>query len=288
MVPQAYLKGWADGQNRVRVFDGRAGRTFITDTKNAAVRSKIYTIQLDDGSEDAGLEGASAQAENDLIAVIRDLRSGQWPLTSEGRVLIANFIALQIARAPWIPEATEQMIREVTAMSEQMESAMDQMRADLSPSEYERRATTTTVPRVPGSGPSYTLDEFVAVHRFPTLRALAASVNLIEPLAHVQFTLLEAREEEFFTTDQPIVHWAPEGQPEWMGTGLLTAERSTLPISPHLCLEFRVPDEGDELDARRILHPFQVALVNQRTFRDASRHIVMRPGQPYFGFEFPD
>jgi Protein of unknown function (DUF4238) len=287
VVPQSYLKAWADDRNQVTVFDGRTGRSFTTDTKNAAVRAKQYVICLPDGTEDNGLEDQFARAEGDLIGVIRDLRAGIWPLTNEGRSLIGNFIALQIARAPGIPEATERMIGEVSEMANKVEAAMERMKRDLPPDEYEQQAKAWSRMGAISSGESYTLDEFLEMHRYPTLGALDAMADLVEPIAHLKFTLLESQQEEFLTSDQPVAHWAIPGQPAWMGTGLLNAEKSTLPISPNLCLQFEVPDASDvNLDNHRRIPPIEVARINQQTARCASRHIVMRPGFDYLGFNF--
>lgn len=288
VVPQAYLKAWADDHNRVGVFDGRTGKSFTTDTKNAAVRSKLYTMRLPDGSERDDLEAVFAEVEGQLIEVIRSLHSGQWPLTAEGRSLIANFIALQIARAPSILETTHRMVDEVTEMAEKMQVAMDNTKTEMSPDEYAEHVATMSRVNDLSSGPSYTLDEFVELHRYPTLGALSAMADFVEPIANLKFTLLESPEGEFLTSDQPVAHWAPPGQPESMGTGLLTAERSTLPISPHLCLQFQVPeDEDDELDAQRAVTRLEAAVINSQTCRSASRHIVMRCDREYFGFQFP-
>lgn len=288
VVPQAYLKAWADDHNRVRVFDGRTGRSFTTDTKNAAVRSKLYTLRLPDGSEWDDLEAMFAEVEGSLIEVIRSLHSGQWPLTAEGRSLIANFIALQIARAPSIPETTHRMIDEVTEMAEKMQAAMDSAKAEMSPDEYTEHVAAMSRVDTLSSGPSYTLDEFVEHHRYPTLGALAAMADFVEPIANLKFTLLESPEGEFLTSDQPVAHWAPSGQPEWRGTGLLTAEKSTLPISPHVCLQFQVPKDKDgERDAYCAVTRLEAALINSQTCRSASRHIVMRCDREYLGFQFP-
>lgn len=288
VVPQAYLKAWADDSNRVRVFDGRTGKSFTTDTKNAAVRSKLYTMRLPDGSERDDLEAVFAEVEGQLIEVIRSLHSGQWPLTPEGRSLIANFIALQIARAPSILETTHRMVEEVTEMADEMQMAMDNMKSVMSPDEYTEHVAAMTRVNGLSSGPSYTVDEFVELHRYPTLGALSAMAEFVEPIANLKFTLLESREGEFLTSDQPVAHWAAPGQPEWMGTGLLTAQKSTLPISPLLCLQFQVPEDGDrELDDHRSVSRIEAALINSQTCGSASRHIVMRCDHQYLGLRFP-
>lgn len=73
-----------------------------------------------------------------------------------------------------------------------------------------------------------------------------------------------------------------------MGTGLLTAQKSTLPISPNPCLQFQVPeDEEADLDSRREMTRREVALVNQQTSRSALMHIVMRRDRRYLGSTFP-
>lgn len=289
VVPQAYLRAWADNRNQIVVYDGRADHIFTADTKNAAVRTKLYTLDLDDGTETDELERLFAQVEGPISEGIRSLRDGTWPMSPDERYLIANFIALQLARAPGIPEATEQMMAQVTEMAAKMQSAMSQMKAETSPEEYAAYGAQMDRMRAVSDNPSYSLEEFQELHRHPTLLALNGVVDLVDPIAHLDYTLLESDGEEFLTSDQPVAHWPLPGQPAWMSTGLLNAQKSTLPISPHLCIQFEVPADVTAAgsDYRRRVASLEVARINQRTFLAASRHVVMRPGVKYLGFNFP-
>ena len=251
-------------------------RPFLTNVSNVAVRSNFYDIEFPDGTSSDVIEKAMARIEGEIKPVLDEIRSGCWPLSADSRAIIANFIALQMGRGPSMRASVERAFDEIESKGRDMR---DHMRAlqENDPDEYKRRAEVHSRLNSVADGPAIPIDALPDIRRALPLSAFKTSADLVNLLASHSWTLLESDTAAFITSDQPVVLWSPKGFPEFLGVGIMTAERLTIPLSPRLCLELRmsVPDDEGLLtpgaDQRRSVSPVEVSEINRATARGASR-----------------
>jgi hypothetical protein len=215
--------------------------------------------------------------------VLDEIRSGTWPLSTESRAIIANFVALQMGRGPSMRASVERAFDEVEMKGRAMR---DHMRAlqENAPNEYARRSELHSSLNSMADGPTIPIAALPDLRRALPLSAFKTSADLVNLLASHRWTLLESDGAAFITSDQPVALWPPEGSPAFLGVGIMTADRLTIPISPTLCLELRmsVPDDEELLtpgtDQQRSVSLREVSEINRMTARGAHSHLILAPG----------
>lgn len=96
------------------------------------------------------------------------------------------------------------------------------------------------------------------------------------------WTLLEATEGVFSTCDQPVTFWPHFTDPFPQPVGLLTAERTTFPLSPGLTLQIRTPTEeehevpSDERQHRRTVDLDELYWMNAMVTEHAHSNVSAR------------
>lgn len=98
-VPQFYLRGFADENEKIRTVVLPGTRRYTTLTKGTAATNHFYAIEGHPDGKDA-FEKTLAEVEADAAGVFRTVASGTWPLEPEDRAILACFIALQSVRGP--------------------------------------------------------------------------------------------------------------------------------------------------------------------------------------------
>jgi hypothetical protein len=283
VAPAMYLGAWANDRNQVRARTTGASQPFLTNVSNVAVRSNFYDIKFPDGTSSDMVETAMARIEGEIKPALDEIRSGCWPLSAESRAITANFIALQIGRGPSLRASVERAFDEVESKGRAMRDHMRELQ-DNDPDEYARRAEMHRRLNPVADGPAVPIDALPDLRRALPLSAFKTSADLVSLLASHTWTLLESNTAAFVTSDQPVALWPPKGLPAFLGVGIMTAERLTIPISPRLCLELRmsVPDDEGLLtpgaDQRRSVSPEEVAAINRTTARGAHSHVIFAPG----------
>lgn len=98
VVPQFYLRGFADGEKLTTVrLPG--DQRFTQVVRKAASETNFYALEGHEGGEDA-FEKALASVEGETAGVFDSVVRGVWPLPSDDRTALAYFVALQAVRGP--------------------------------------------------------------------------------------------------------------------------------------------------------------------------------------------
>ena len=287
VAPVSYLSGWANDRHQVQVINKATEKGHVSNVKNVAVRSKFYTLFPPDGTESNLVEDAMSKVEGAGAAVLSELREGTWPLSIESRVVLANLIAVQLNRGPGHRESLDRFLDQLTERMKTMKAHMEDLRAN-DPEKFKRisdhEGRMAELTRATGDGGNgMTLDELEAIRWQTPFTTLQASAGLVETVASMHWTLLGPEQGEFTTCDQPVVLWPDPKIPPIYGVGLVTALRTTFPISRCHCLELTAPsDEEAELppverQSRRTVPAEEVLLVNSMTTARAHTDVVMHP-----------
>lgn len=98
-VPQFLLREFTRGKSsQIHVFDKRTGRTFVTNTKNAAAESRFY--DFDEGGSTVSLEPVMTSMESVAAPLLHRIvaeESVGW-ISPHDRAHIALFVGLQLTR----------------------------------------------------------------------------------------------------------------------------------------------------------------------------------------------
>ena len=99
-VPQLLLKAFAHGKRKqVYVFDKLTDETFRTGTRNIAGEKGFYDVNAGGGV--VSIDPALSKLEDQAAVVLNQIRGAQSlrTLTSEGKTVLAMFIAVQHLRS---------------------------------------------------------------------------------------------------------------------------------------------------------------------------------------------
>jgi hypothetical protein len=132
VVPRSYLRAWADEDDFVGVLDVQTRERKRLPISNVAVRSDANTFEMIDVGPSDEWEVEIGEIENLAAPILRSIVVDEtWPLDDEPRGIVANFIALQTARAPWLRRSMNETSTEVARMMQSIIAAQpdDQLRA---------------------------------------------------------------------------------------------------------------------------------------------------------------
>lgn len=121
ITPRGYLNAWAaDGLIDAHPASSAAPPRRIS-VRDAGVRSHFYSVQRDDGTYNTSVEVDLSRFESQAIPALRDI-DGHWPLTGADRVVVSEFVALQMARGPhwrtWITDLGTSSLANMKASGE--------------------------------------------------------------------------------------------------------------------------------------------------------------------------
>lgn len=124
VVPQFYLRRFADDQKMVREWDVGTQQRSEVPVKHATVIRDLYTTDHKNGGELDAFENILGMIESNAARVMREiLDEGHWPLTDRPRQRLSLWIAAQYLRTP--------------RFRDYMESQMNQVRSSLDGSSIE-------------------------------------------------------------------------------------------------------------------------------------------------------
>jgi Protein of unknown function (DUF4238) len=102
-VNESYLRGFADDDGFLTGVELPGDARFPISVGDATVRKNFYVVRLPDGSESDQAEDDFGQVESDAAVAIRTLIEDRaWPIPSDVRTRIAEWVALQYLRVPWV------------------------------------------------------------------------------------------------------------------------------------------------------------------------------------------
>jgi hypothetical protein len=273
----------ADNNDRLRVIDPVKNVDRIISTKSAAVRTEFYTFDTDDGPSDA-VEVAISRIESRAAPVFVAIDAGEWPLREEDRAVLANFLAVQLARQPGIRAGMERGLEEVMKMTAKLIAGSPESLRRAAEYVYGESAGDDQLAELREA----LLEDFgVEMHRNVWAQAFADNAPFfVQPIMDMTWALVETSGTEFITTDQPVVHWRWPDDASSMPIGLFNAQYTSFPISRTRLLrcgfcfddDWHLVPRGD--DPHLVIGDEGVRVINDQTARSAYQSIFVHPDAP--------
>ena len=227
-VPQAYLRGFATSQERIRVVPlDRSRSPYISSIKNVAAQNHFHTV---DGFEEPdAFEKVLSEVEGQALGTIRGFANGEFPPSEENRWAFAHYMALQSVRGPDTRRTTEHlratMVRmEVGAGGRKNVGSWirKNLGFDPSPKQEDRVWAEATQP----GGPPIGFDNLTHIQN-----TVETAIELTPYLATRPWTLVRFDRRSLITSDAPIsLIRRPDDEP-WKGVGYATAWCVTFPLT---------------------------------------------------------
>ncbi|NEB03753.1 DUF4238 domain-containing protein [Streptomyces sp. SID13726] len=253
-VPQSYLARFGRG-DMVRVRRRCPPKTHLSNVKNVAAETGLYTITDENGAPSTAIEQELSGLEGQALAALRRIdESGMPPAAgTDDRELLCLYLAVQMARTP--RKRTGPLFgRNVTDYADGREVDLALMTEYLThkhlghpPRKAEAQGAFDYYhgTRAMNGGNDPTHDEAVAV--------TFSSVTVCIPHYRARHWRLEtSRKPIFLTSDAPLVLWRPETPRDaYEGFGLENAEEIRFPVSPTAQLVL-VHDDGPSVEEVRL------------------------------------
>lgn len=251
LVPQFYLRSFADAEGRVRVVERASGHEFTSGAANVFGERDYYTVSSVNAEEDPRLiEGLYSKVEGVAASIFEQLREGDFPLDVQRRSEFASFMALQVSRG--------RMFRDFMGrVTDEMGRMMLRMAADAPEGCWEAwRAEWEASPEGPAPPPPLSDRDRRMLREGKSFRITPSREHVIEmSFAHLQemtfvlmamtWRLVVFPEPWLFSSEHPLSYWREPSRMERMyGIGPATADEVRLPISPTRTLVLTRPEPG--------------------------------------------
>ena len=254
LLPQFYMRAFADDTGRVRVVERGTGREYTTGPANVFVERDYYTVSSVNAEDDHSLiEGLYSQVETVAAPVFEQLRAGEFPLEGQDRSEFASFIALQVSRGRSFRTLMDDM-------TDQMGRMMLSMAADAPPGYWEaKRAAWEATGEGPEPPPPPTDEQRRMLREGTTFDIKPSREHIVEmSFAHLEemtfvlmamtWRLVEFPGPWLFSSEHPITYWRwPSPMDPMTGIGPATADEVRIPICPTRALVLTPPEPGRKL-----------------------------------------
>ena len=232
---------------------------------DATVVKNFYVVQLDDGSESDEAEDLFSVVEGNAVAAIRALVDQRvWPIPGDVRTAIAEWVALQYLRVPWVRQLTRELVKGFSGVG---------------------------IPVTTGSGERVTLR--MPAEDVDRLSGPGLHIEFIERQAAQVAKMLYERDwvltfyarRSLATSDTPVVLRPAPGHPAGMGVGVANAGEMNVPLDRRVALSMGDTSFGDG----RAAGVTKTALyLNDATAKNARRYVFHHPGDdPLRGLTLP-
>lgn len=222
VVPQMYLRLFADPGGYVAVRTPGRGKTERRHVKRVGTRDKFYARERPDGEEIYDIEWSLSTIESVAAPLLRSV-ADEWPLARRERGIVAEFFAIQLVRGPrwldWHEEFTQDYLRELREKGEDAEEVS-------------------------------LLGDALLTKTETFIKMIGISRKVTSIMASMQWTLVEFPQPWLVTSDHPVALWpggararGPEPAPR--ATGLFETLEIRVPLSPNLALVMTWADESD-------------------------------------------
>jgi hypothetical protein len=234
LVPEFYLRRFADENGRIRRLDMSGGNVVMSVT-NAAVETDFYTIQTGDGPSDA-IEQQLSEIETRAAEAFRDIDAGRLASSAVPNGLV-DFVAIQATRGrdfrDTMNDFTNQVAQMMFAMIGSDPTMLERAVTDIlgrEPTEEELQKYRDGLTR---------RDDFkVAMSDNAAVQAMLEGAASLAPLfSMMPWHLLGVPDDAplLVTSDRPLALWARERSGQFFAVGFGTADEITLPIDPRSC-----------------------------------------------------
>ena len=234
IVPRAYLRGFADDDERIALRMVEGGDQVVTSINNAAVRKAFYRRTRPDGTPIDDIEWAMSRLESHVAPLLRELED-RWPLAYGDKAILAEFAALQLVRSPrwraWHDQFVDKTVDEWRRGEGLPESAVEASDDEL------HRWIERAANQIRGDTQRH-------------VKMLALLGKLASILGSMNWTLLRFERPLVATSDHPVHLWPIErraSRPELgrLNAGILPTLEVRLPVSAHAALLMTCIPEPD-------------------------------------------
>lgn len=270
-LPAFCLKRFADDKGLLSKWDRATNTWTPIRPKSASVEVDFYIVETEEGPSDA-IENALSVIEGRAAEVIRMFNAGTWPIPTERKAQLAEFLSLQRVRGTGFRASVNRFTDEVADKVFYLEE-MARFRRQVSEeygrpaSDEELRAHARTVEKPV----RVAMSQNAAIE---TMLKMAADDDRLAIYTYRSWNLERAREAAFATADSPVSMWS-SNPPGFWGEGELTADEITFPLDPTTCLVLRHPETGETVTD---VNGARVRELNSRSFNNAHRSVFARPG----------
>jgi len=211
-IPRLHLQHFAgvDPAGQVWAYDAMTGRSWSAIPEETAVQTHFYSAERDDGTMNTRIETFLAEVEGRAAPVYEGLLDGTIPGASQERVDFAQFLALMYTRTTAMRRVAAQ-VRGRSAQIHQYAYASDPKAFDALTRRVEAEKGEPIDPAIKEQIRKEMLNPSGAyvmeVSQQSTFMALTASDKLTPLLYQMKWTLAEAHDDYFITSDNPVVRW---------------------------------------------------------------------------------
>lgn len=227
-VPQFYLRGFANERKQISTVPLPGDRTYVQPVANAASVNNFHTVVNHPEGPDA-FETLLGRIEDDASRVFRKIHQGVWPLDTDDRAELAEFIALQAVRGSNFRRDLSYVMRQIlrvqvgTAGKKRFQARLENMMGTAAAEEH---LDTLWEQATSPEGPPVELSAAGHISQLPDL--VAAVTPLLEQRV---WGLFRFGDLSLITSDTPVVlHSDPANEiTESLGFG--TAHMVSYPLS---------------------------------------------------------
>ena len=276
-VPRLYLKNFSTADGKIRVFDSREDREYVSSLENVAVQTRFYDVTLE--GQDYSAEDWLAELESDASSILRLLLDDPTTimiLTDEQENTLARFIAALIIRTPFKQQEIKNVTDGVFAQIDQMvqrqfthlfgEAEGSTRYEEWRVKPYDERYGEEE-PTRPASITNSLLGE---VQGFTNLLR-AAPWRIGNTLGH----------RRLYTSDNPVSRYLRPVRP-WWDAGGFSSFHYYLPLTPDTLLKIERRPDSDDSDKgaspwgerrRKDFSEWEISMARHVISRDASRYL---------------
>lgn len=291
-VPQFYLRGFANDEDRIITVRLPGDRRYTQVIKNTAAINHFYSIDGHPLGADV-FEKSLSEMEGNAAQVLRSIACGTWPLSEEQRGTLATFLTIQHVRGPdhrrtmqFVAATMARMEVQFTGRENIQRWIRNRYGVEVDDDEAETIWKEATRPE----GPPIVISP--ERHIFQLLQ----TANKLLPFVLGRpWNLFRFQRRSLITCDSPVaLVAAPEDDESWRGVGFLTAWGITVPLTRKLGLvmgdvtplaEAGVPVErvrAGEFDAVADGTTAMERFINQSTVRSSSEYLYHHPDDESF------
>jgi hypothetical protein len=238
LLPQFYMRKFANAREQVRVVQRDSGSEFTAKTTKVLAQRDYYTVASERAENDHGvIEGLYSKIEGIAAPVFERLCGDDFPLKPEDRSEFASFMALQATRGQYfrglVQDTTDRLGRLVLRAA-----------ADAPPSYWEARHAEWEASREGPEPPPPLTDADREMLRDGTAFRIVPSrehavglgfthlTEMTTMLEAMTWRLVRFRQPCLFTSEHPVTYWNRRSSPG-LGSGLTHEVRLALrpPVS---------------------------------------------------------
>ena len=253
-VNKSYLRRFADTRGCLKRITLPGDVQVTVSIDDATVVKNFYVVQLDDGSESDEAEDLFSAVEGNAVTAIRTLVDQRvWPIPSDTRTAIAEWVALQYLRVPWVRQLTREIAEGFFGVGTPFTTG--------SGNRITMRMPAEDVGRLSGPG----------LH----IELIKRQATWVAGMLYERSWILTFYERKSLaTSDTPVVLRPSPDHPVEMGVGIANAGEIHVPLDRRVALSMGDSSSGDY----RVAGVTKTALyLNDATAKNARRYVFHHP-----------